>query len=104
MGSRSERRLGATVLGSLYAIALLAATPFAYAGTLWLNASERGWRTQAAAGGLVIGWLALAVGTVIVWQAVTAKRRPNLTLVVSSCVAAAAAYAMVFMWGARMLI
>lgn len=76
--------MSAIVLGPLYAIALIAATPFAYARTLWLNASDRGWRTQAAVGGLIIEWLALAVGAVIVWQAVNAKRRPNLKAVVPS--------------------
>jgi hypothetical protein len=47
------------LLGWFYRVALIAATPFAYAGTLWLRASEPGWQTQVAAGALVVGWLAV---------------------------------------------
>jgi hypothetical protein len=104
MTARLELSLNATVVGSLYVIALIAATPFAYAGTMWLNASERGWQTQVAAAGLIVGWLALAVGAVFVWQSVKAKRRPSAKVIVASCVAAGAAYAIVFAWGGGMLI
>jgi hypothetical protein len=96
--------LSAIVVGSLYAITLIAAAPFAYAGTLWLNASERGWRTQVAAAGLIVGWLALALGAVSVWRSMKAKRRPSLKVIVASCVAAGVAYAIVFAWGGGMLI
>ena len=86
------------------ALGEIAATPFTYAGILWLSASEGGWHTQAAAAGLIIGWLALAVGAISVCQAVKAKQRPNLKVVVSSCVAATAAHTIVIEWGGGMLI
>lgn len=97
-------RSGAILLGSFYVIALIAATPFAYAGTLWLGASERGWRTQVAAGALVVGWLALAVGAVFVWKAVKMRQRSKLLLGVASGLVAIAAYAVAYVWGGRMLI
>jgi hypothetical protein len=57
MSANSERpmRLAAILLGSFYVASLIPATPLAYAGMLWLGASERGWRTQVAAGALVAG-------------------------------------------------
>jgi MFS-type transporter involved in bile tolerance (Atg22 family) len=103
MEAHSERHLSAIVLGALFIVSLIAATPFTYAGILWLSASG-GWHTQAAAAGLIIGWLALAVGAISVCQAVEAKQRPNRKVVISSCVAAAAAYAIVLEWGGSMLI
>ena len=97
-------RPSAILLGSLYVIAVIAATPLAYVGTLWLDASERGWRTQVAAGALVAGWLALAVGTVFAWKAVKMRQRSKLLLAIASGLVAIAAYAVAHMWGGRMLI
>jgi hypothetical protein len=106
MGTTSggSTRSSATLLGWFYAIALVAATPLAYAGTLWLGASERGWRTQVAAVALIAGWLALAVGAVFVWKAVKTSKRSNLFLGVVSGLFAVAAYAVAYEWGGRMLI
>lgn len=106
MTTTSERSMhsGAVLLGSLYLIALLAGTPLAYAGTLWLGASERGWRTQVAAGALLVGWLTLALGAVLVWKFLRTKRRPILMLAAASGFVAIAAYAVAYEWGGRMLI
>jgi hypothetical protein len=93
----------AILLGSLYLVALIAVTPLAYAGTLWLGASERGMRTQVAGGSLVVGWFALAAGAVFVWKAVKV-RRPNLMLALGSGLVALVAYAVAFAWGGHMLI
>lgn len=97
-------RLGALFLGALYVAALIPATPLAYAGTLWLDASERGWRTQIAAGALIAGWLALAAGVFFLLRAAKLKERTSLILGVGCGLAAIAAYALVSEWGGRMLI
>ena len=97
-------RSSAILLGSLYAVALIVGTPLAYAGTLWLDASERGWQTQVAAGALVAGWLALALGTVFAWKAVKMRQRSKLWLGVASGLVAIASYAVASLWGGRMLI
>jgi hypothetical protein len=61
--SEKTMRLGAILVGSFIVIALLPATALAYVGILWLRASERGWQTQVAAAALVVGWVALVVGS-----------------------------------------
>lgn len=106
MTTNSERSMhsGAVLLGSLYLIALLAGTPLAYVGTLWLGASERGWRTQVAAGALLVGWLTVALGVVFVWKFLTTKRRSILLLAGASGLVAVAAYVVAYEWGGRMLI
>jgi len=106
MRTHSERTLRspAVLLGSVYVIALVAATPLAYAGAGWLSASERGWQTQVAAGAFLAGWLALALGAFLLWKSVRTKRRSTLLLGVASGLVAVAAYAVVYEWGGRMLI
>ena len=106
MRTISERSLrsSAKLLGSIYVIALVAATPLAYAGTLWVGASERGWQTQIAAGALLAGWLALALGAFLAWKSVRTQQRSTLLLGVASGLVAVAAYAVVYEWGGRMLI
>jgi hypothetical protein len=94
----------AVVLSSFYLLGLLAATPFAYMGIGWLGASERGWRTQVAAGALIAGWLALAFGAAFVWRFVRTRQRSYLLLGLASGVVAVAAYAVTYEWGGRMLI
>jgi hypothetical protein len=97
-------RLGAILLGSLYVLALLAATPLAYIGIDWLGVSSRGWRTQVAAGALLVGWLALALGAVFVWKFLEARRWRNLLLGTVSGLVAVAAYAVPFEWGGSMML
>jgi hypothetical protein len=104
MRTKSAIRLSAVFLGSFYALALVAATPLAYAGTLWLGASERGWRTQVAAGALLAGWVALTLGAAFVWKFVRTQQRSTMMLGVASGLVAIAAYAVVYEWGGRMLI
>jgi uncharacterized membrane protein HdeD (DUF308 family) len=106
MNTNSERavRLSAILLGSIYAVAFIEATPLAYAGMLWLGASERGWLTQVAAAALMAGWLALAGGAVFVWKAVKTRQRSSMLLGVASGLFAVAAYAFAYGWGGRMLI
>ena len=106
MRTHSERTLRspAVLLGSVYVIALAAATPLAYAGTLWVGASERGWQTQVAAGALLAGWLALALGVFLLWKSVKTKRRSTLLWGVASGLVAVAAYAVVYEWGGGMLV
>ena len=103
MSIHSAIRSGAVWLGSLYVLALVAATPFAYAGSLWLG-SSRGWQTQVAAGALVIGWLALAFGAALVWTFVRRRERYMLRMGVASGLVAIVAYAVVYEWGGQMLI
>lgn len=102
--SEGRIRSSAIWLGSFYLVALIAATPLAYAGTLWLDASDRGWRTQVAAGALIAGWLALFVGAVSVWRAVKVRQRSKLLLGVACGLVAIATYSVALMWGGRMLI
>jgi hypothetical protein len=104
MSINPATRSSAVLLGSLYVLAALAATPFAYAATLWLGASERGWRTQVAAGALLAGWLALASGAASMWRFVRTSQRSAILLGVASGVVAVAAYAVVYEWGGGMLI
>ena len=106
MNANAERsmRFESIFLGSFYLIALIPATPLAYAGALWLDASQRGWRTQVAAGALVVGWLALAAGVFFLWRAAKLKQRSNLFLGAALGLAAIAAYTVVYEWGGRMLI
>lgn len=104
MSIPSTMRSSAILLDSLYVLAFLATTPLAYAGTLWLGASERGWRTQVAAGALLAGWLALALGTAFMWRFVKTSQRFNIVLGLASGLVAIVAYAVVYEWGGRMLI
>lgn len=104
MNQRPEARWAGKVLGSMYVIAVIATTPFAYAGTLWPTASERGWQAQAPAVALVVGWLALVVAALLVWQDVKARRRQRMIGVVSCSFATAAAYSLALTWGGRLLI
>jgi hypothetical protein len=97
-------RVGPVLLGALYIAALIPATPLAYAGTQWLKASERGWRTQVAAGALVAAWLALATGAFFLWRSVRKRERSSLLAGVAFGLAAILAYAVVYQWGGRMLI
>ena len=94
----------AVLLGSIYAIAVIAGTPLAYAGALWVGASERGWQTQAAAGALLVGWAAIALGAFLFWKSVRTKRRSTRVLGIASGVVALASYALAYEWGGRMLI
>lgn len=103
MSDQSDPRRTDIVLASVYLAATIAASPFAYAGTLWLTDLKRGWQTQAAAGGLVVGWVALAIAALLAWQAVHAKRRPRLIALAAFSLVAAAAYFLAAVWGGRML-
>jgi hypothetical protein len=86
-----------------FTVSLVAATPLAYFGTLWLDAWQRGWRTQVAAGALIAGWMAVALGAASVWNAVRKAERPNLFVPAVSFIVAFAAYAVAYNWGGRML-
>ena len=97
-------RAGAVLMGSFYVAALLAATPLAYAGTLWLSPSEHGRRTQMAAFALLAGWVAVTLSAVFAWQFGGTKKRSDLKMAVASGVSAIAAYAVAIAWGGRMLI
>lgn len=97
-------RLIVVLLGLFYVIAFLVATPLAYFGGLWLSVSEGGWRTQVAAYALLVGWMALAVSGTFTWRFAKARQRSNLLMGIASCLVAAAAYAVVYAWGGRMLI
>lgn len=104
MSDQSDPRRTDIVLASVYLLATIAASPSAYASTLWLTPSERGWQTQAAAGGLVVGWGALAIAALLAWQAINAKRRPRLIALAALSLIAATAYFLAAEWGGRMLI
>lgn len=106
MNTNSEQstRSGAVLLGAFYLIAFIAAAPLSYAGTLWLGAAELGWRTQVAAGALLVGWLALALGAALAWKFFRTMQRPTLLLAGASSLVAGAAYAVAYVWGGRMLI
>jgi hypothetical protein len=104
MSVKSAKRACVILLGWLYALAFVAAAPFAYAGALWIGVSERGWQTQIAAASLVVGWLALAVGAVSVWRVARRGERTLWRSVVPAGGVAVGAYAIAFSWGGRMLI
>ena len=104
MAIKSAKRSSGLLLGSLYVLACVAAAPLAYAGALWIGVSDRGWETQVAAGALLVGWLALAVGALAIWTFVRAGERSMRHLGVAAGVVAVAAYAIAFSWGGRMLI
>jgi len=96
--------LVAVAIGAMYAFAFMPATALAYLGLIWVGASERGWLTQAAAGALVIGWLALAIGAALAWHVVKTGERRRFSLLIPPGVLASAAYAIAYGWGGRMLI
>jgi len=100
----TEAMKSAALLGVIYVIAVIAATPFAYAGALWVGASERGWETQVAAGALLVGWAAMALGAFLFWKSVRTKQRSTWLLGVVSGLVALASYALAYEWGGRMLI
>ena len=92
------------LLGSFYLVALIPGTLLAWVGTVWVGESGRGWQTQVAAGALMVGWVALAAGSLFVWKAAKAKEGPYFSLGAISGLIAMACYVVFFMWGGRMLI
>jgi hypothetical protein len=104
MSINSARRASAVLLGFFYLLALIAAAPLAYAGALLLSVANRGWRTQVAAGALLVGWLALGTGAAFVWEFVRGSQRKSILLGVAAGVIAAAGYGVAYWFGGRMLI
>ena len=99
-GSHPGRRL----LVAVYFVVLIMATFLAYAGHGWIGASQRGWQTHAAAGALVVGWVALVGGGMFAQKFLKHRRRSNLVLATSCSLIVVGAYAIFLAWGGRMLI
>lgn len=92
------------VLYSLYLVALLPASLLAYIGIGWMDAYERGWRTQVAAASLAAAWIPLALGALFSCKSVWLGRKPVFPRAIGFLLIAIGFYAVAFAWGGRMLI
>jgi len=102
--SGQSMRLWSTALCSFYLVALLLGSFLAYIGILWVDAYERGWRTQIAAAAIVAAWFPLALAAAFSWKAARASTKPRFLWGIGFVVIAIAFYAVAMAWDGHMMI
>ncbi len=102
--SRRTIRLWSLALCAFYIVLLVPGSFLAYIGVEWVDAAERGWRTQIAAAALVAAWFALGVGAAFSWKASRAGSGVSLLSAAAFVPIAMIFYAVTLAWGGRMLI
>ena len=101
---RQPTRLWSLAIYSFYVVAIVPGSFLAYIGIGWMDAYERGWRTQVAAAALAAAWIPLALGVAFCWKAVRAGSRPIFLHGVGFVLLTVGFYAVPLVWGGHMLI
>lgn len=102
----SERsvRLWSIALCAFYMVALVPGLFLSYIGLGWVEEAGRGWRTQAAAAAMMAGGFPLALGAAFAVRAALTRSGVNLVAGAAFGLIAMLCYAVVLVWGGRMLI